>query len=268
MTEETEVAPSEATETPVVEIPAGEEEGQAESQPAEAVEAEEKADEKSESQRRRERRKAHEQRLREEAETARREAETLRKRLAAMPSQGDQPKESDYTDFSEYQAELAAYKAVKALAERDKGAVEAEAKQHDSLAEQAEAQRKQERIVAFHESREDARTRYADFEQVFDAAYIPQHVADLVIESDMPADVAYHLGKNPALARSISQMPPLAAARELGRIEAQIAMPKAKTVTSAPPPISPVTAKGTAAKDPDNMSVAEWRKAREAGWTP
>ena len=57
-----------------------------------------------------------------------------------------------------------------------------------------------------------------------------------LVQADQPADLAYHLGKNPDLARSLSSMPPQAAAYALGKIAAGLQVPQPKIASNAPPP--------------------------------
>ena len=59
-------------------------------------------------------------------------------------------------------------------------------------------------------------------------------MTDLILTSDVGADVAYHLGQNRALAAQIAEMNPVEAARAIGRIEASIVAPKPRTETKAP----------------------------------
>jgi hypothetical protein len=66
-------------------------------------------------------------------------------------------------------------------------------------------------------------------------------MAEAIRESELGADVAYHLAKNPDEARRIAGLSPYSQVRELGRIEATISAassttPKAKSTTSAPQP--------------------------------
>lgn len=283
MTEETDVAPSEATEEAIVSQETESEatentEGQDTTPPAEdegdKPKAEDKPDEKSESQKRRERRKALEQRLMTEAEEARKEAERSKKRLERIKAAYDgeaPPREEDFPDPLEFAAASALFKQSKKAAQRETSEAEEEYRQHEERLKAIEAQTRQERLSEFQSQTAEARTRYADFDQVIAVAtradIVAPHVADLVLESDRSADIAYHLGKNQALARQLSQMPPLAAARELGRIEAQLSFPQARTATNAPPPITPVKASGTATKDPTKMTPSEYRAWRENGGT-
>lgn len=272
MSEQAEVAPSEATGESIVSQETTSEatentEGQ-EDQPAEGQKPEDTPDDKSESAKRRERRKAHEQRLLSEKEQAEREAEGIRKRLDRLKSAyaGETaPKEADFTDPIEYAAASALFKQRQSDIKRESDATEAQATEFDEKAASLEKERQAQLIEALEDQKAEARSRYTDFDAVFNAAHIPQSVAGVLIESEQAAEVAYHLGKHPALARQIAQLPPLAMAREIGRIEAVISRPAPKTQSSAPEPITPVNPKGTASKDPEKMSAAEWRAFREAG---
>jgi hypothetical protein len=72
------------------------------------------------------------------------------------------------------------------------------------------------------------------------AVPINSDMAQVIAESDDGPALAYYLGKNVEIAERISQLSPLAAAREMGRIEAKLAAErekaKEKTVSKAPAP--------------------------------
>lgn len=112
--------------------------------------------------------------------------------------------------------------------------------------------------------------KYADFDQVALAPEVPitEQIADIIRSSDSAADLAYWLGKNRAEAMRIAQMPPIAAARELGRIEASLSAPKPRTESNAPPPINPGKGTGSGVKSPDKMTAEEYRAWRESGGKP
>jgi hypothetical protein len=146
----------------------------------------------------------------------------------------------------------------------------------EELLAQREFQKQQAAIEeAYHEREEEARAKYDDFEQV---AYNPQlRVTDVMAEtikaSDMGPDLAYWLGTNPKEADRISRLSPLLQAREIGKIEAKLAAsPPTKPTTSAPAPISPVTARTSGnpsydTTDPRStkaMSTSEWIEAERA----
>lgn len=126
------------------------------------------------------------------------------------------------------------------------------------LAERARAESFKQKESAF-------KAKTPDYEAVAYYAPISNEVAELVRESDIGPEVAYFLGKNPALAQQISQLPERAAAREIGRIEARLSLQKEAPpaapppVSKAPPPPPKVEATEPAIeKDPSQMSDAEW----------
>lgn len=263
------VAPSAAADESVSKATESTEavEGQEQDQPA-PEESEEKK--KSASQERRERRKAHEQRLADEAARERRSADEYRQRLDRIKAaqQGDTPpRETDFSDPVELAAARALYTQRQQEARLREAEIEGDAKAHDERARQLEVVRLRERGAALEEQKAEARAVYADFDQVFNGAFIPQHVGLMIVESDQAADVAYFLGKNPAVARQIAEMNPVQAARELGRIEAKLTLPKPKTQSAAPDPINPVKPGGLSRKDPGSMSPQEFAKWRDAGGT-
>lgn len=133
-----------------------------------------------------------------------------------------------------------------------------------TLEQQFEAVRAEEETLAakrqeaWHEHVTEARQRFPDFDSVFDGNVpVSESMAELIMESDDPASLAYWLGKNRGEARRISNMQPLEAARELGRVEARLSPPKPKTVSSAPKPVSTVTGKSSAPSSPDLHALAK-----------
>lgn len=186
---------------------------------------------------------AREQRKWEREQSAR--AAEANRPSAAMPS-ADQ-----FNSVDDYAEALATRKAEELLARRD-----------------AQKQRT-EFVEAYHDREEDARNKYDDFEQV---AYNPNlRITDVMAEtiqtSDVGPDVAYFLGSNPKEADRIARLPPILQAKEIGKIEARLASdPPVKKSSSAPSPISPVTARGSGSPaydttDPRSvkaMSTSDW----------
>ena len=141
------------------------------------------------------------------------------------------------------------------------------------LIEQREQHRQQTEILdAYHDREEEARSKYDDFEQV---AYNPTLkittvMAQAVQSSDAGPDIAYYLGSNPKEADRISRLSPILQAKEIGRLEAKIASDvPVKRSTSAPAPISPVTARTsgnpsydtTDPRSTKTMTTSEWIEA-------
>jgi hypothetical protein len=147
----------------------------------------------------------------------------------------------------------------------------------DQRAEQKIAEREQRKqqaeiLETYHDKEEEVRAKYSDFEQV---AYNPNLpittvMAQSIQASDNGPEVAYHLGANPREAERISRLSPILQAKEIGRIEAQLAAnPPVKKTSNAPSPISPVSARTTGSPSYDttdprsikSMSTSEWIEA-------
>jgi hypothetical protein len=107
-----------------------------------------------------------------------------------------------------------------------------------------------------------------DFEQVahYDAP-INQPMAQVIRESEIGPQIAYYLGKNREIGLAISQLPPLIAAREIGKIEAALLKPppppKPKVSNAPPPPPKIEATEPEVEKDPLKMSDAEFSKWRK-----
>jgi len=139
-----------------------------------------------------------------------------------------------------------------------------------------EAAKQQSQVLESYQEREEAaRDKYTDFEQV---AYNPKLtitnvMAETIQSSDIGPELAYYLGSNPKDADRIARLSPLSQAKEIGKIEAKLAAePPMKKTTSAPAPITPVTARssGGAAFDTTDprsiktMTDSQWIEAERA----
>lgn len=140
-------------------------------------------------------------------------------------------------------------------------------------------QQAQQAANSFEDRTDKARTKHADIDIIFKSPAeggpaIHPSVKGVIQKSDLGPEVAYHLAKNPDLARSIYHMDPIDQAREIGKIEATLGTktqaPAANQGSSAPEPIEPLAARGGAqppvrdTSDPratKTMSVSEWIEA-------
>lgn len=145
----------------------------------------------------------------------------------------------------------------------------------EELIRDREAKRQQQEVLsAYHDREEEIRAKYDDFEQV---AYNPNLpitnvMAEAIQTSDIGPEVAYYLGTNPKEAERISRLTPYVQAKEIGKIEAKLAdNPPVKKTSSAPQPISPVTARtaGSPAYDTTDprsvktMTTSQWIEAEQ-----
>lgn len=201
----------------------------------------------------------------EEAEERARRAEARIKQIEEATGSVELPKEADFASYEEYQAALSGHYALKQLDQRETQRVQSEKQEVDAEVSRVRQEQEYEAAQAWAADVADAKTRYADFEQVAFTAPISDGVAYLVRDMEQAADVAYHLGKNHDIAAELNKLPPTQAAYELGRIEANLSRPAPAPTTQAPDPITPVRPKASATLDPSKMSMAEYAAARKAG---
>ncbi len=134
----------------------------------------------------------------------------------------------------------------------------------------AEARRAEDEGRRLAERIAKAEEKYPDFRVVAlnpDVPITPAMYGALV-ESDMGADIAYFLGKNPVEAGRIAGLSPVGAVKEIGRLEARLSGQKTepRRVSQAPAPIRTISgSSGAVDKGPAEMSMEEykaWRTAR------
>lgn len=167
------------------------------------------------------------------------------------------PREEDFNgDYFAWQRALTRYETKMELLPQ----IEA-AKAEVSKARQAEAMAQ---VASEFVTKEKAfRQAVPDYDDVIsdareDGLVLPPHMIDTIASSDNGPALVYHLAKNPNAAMKIASMPPLLAAREIGRIEAGIAPAKPRTESKAPPPVQAVKARSQIQKSPENMSMEEY----------
>lgn len=171
------------------------------------------------------------------------------------PAAESEPKPEDFEDYGGYVRALAKFEA-KALVRAELAA--------------SETQRQEAAQVTTWKQRvEAAKVKLPDFDQAMSTSTAPMSktMAQVIRESEQGPEVAYHLTQHPEVAARIAALQPLAAARELGKIEASLSAPKEapqpKRITSAPVPPTTIGSGRSTVGDPGKMSQAdymEWRK--------
>lgn len=176
---------------------------------------------------------------------------------APAPATDQPPREEDFNgDYFAWQRALAKYETKMELMPQIEAA-KAEvmrAKQADTQAQAAAEFVTKEK--AFRQSVPDYDDVIADARE--DGLILPPHMIETIASSDHGPALVYHLAKNPNAAVKIAGLPPLLAARELGRIEAGLAPAKPRTESKAPPPIQAVKARSSFQKSPENMTMDEY----------
>lgn len=242
-------------------------EGQVESQPAEA-EAKAEAEEKTRTQARRERREAAERRRQQEVEAAQRKVAETQAELARIRQMAlAEPKESEFSDPLEYAAARGAWRLHSQGIKGQESSLTQQIEAAQVMQRQAEALHIAALSTAFKDAIPEVAARLPDFSQALavatDPAIVSQDLSVMILESEAAHDIAYHLGKNPEVARKLSAMHPVQAARELGKLEARLTEPK--PVTKAPDPHTPVRGAAFASKDPGKMTGPEYQAWRASG---
>ena len=143
------------------------------------------------------------------------------------------------------------------------------ARSQDAQAQQAEADRKRQAGQRFREKAEAAAERYEHLDDAMEAFHkggisVSVPMIEFVYEhaEDGPA-IVHHLYANQELAEKIAKLSPLAAARELARLEASLPKPQPRNVSTAPKP--PSVPKGGAeppVRDLENMSMDDYASLR------
>jgi len=183
----------------------------------------------------------------------------------AQPAEAGRPDPDTFDDYNDYVDALTDYKVDAKKRQWDKEQVDRD----HSTQHQEKLNRLQEKINQGFE-------KYPDFEDVALAETVPitPMIQEVLMETENPEDIAYYLGKNQTRLIAIGRMTPIAAARAIAQIEAEIAgtTPAApatpKKTTNAPKPITPVGSSNSIVnKDPEKMTQAEyseWRKSQGA----
>lgn len=200
------------------------------------------------------------------------ELESARAQRPQAPQQpaGDVPRPPTLEDFNYDEARYqdAKDKYVADLAVRR--VYDEIARSREVEATQAEAERKRQAGQRFREKAEAAAERYEHLDDAMEAFHkggisVSVPMIEFVYEhaEDGPA-IVHHLYANQELAEKIAKLSPLAAARELARLEASLPKPQPRNVSNAPKP--PVVPKGGAeppVRDLENMSMADFAALRQ-----
>lgn len=175
-------------------------------------------------------------------------------------------------DFDYDESKFQSYLVTETTRQAREAAADEARKEWKAAQERESAER---RSASFKSKEAEFSKTVKDYEQVTrdPSLRISQTMVEAIAESDDGPALAYHLGKNPEVAAKIASLPPIAAAKELGRIEAQLAFAresaKQKTVSEAPAPPPKVEGNDSAPVrvDPDDpesdkLSTAEWIRRR------
>ena len=212
------------------------------------------------------------------AAAAERRAQELEARLAGMKPAAEEPKQveakatitNDEPDPNTFETNAEYLKAVaKWTLAQERKAEQAEQEKSRIVSEQEKLWNAHlEREKSFAEKTDDYAEVMAKVRGFSDAS---PTLGEMIINSDVGPELMYALAKDPTEYKRINALSPLAAAREIGKLESKLvaksAEPKIETkkLTKAPPPVSPVGSKGVVAtKSLSEMDYEEYKRARMA----
>lgn len=170
------------------------------------------------------------------------------------PEPPAKPAPDNYSDYDSYLEALAEWKADQRLQSHL-------SEQQQRQQQEAQQQTQRERVQAFQQKAQEFAQQHPDFESVAMSPSVPitQSMFEVIIDSEQGPEIAYHLGQHPDTAQKIARMNATAAAREIGKLEAQLSIPAKPRASQAPDPVEPVGGGSERnAKDPEKMTTEEW----------
>ncbi len=202
-----------------------------------------------------------------EAEKLAQVVQTRHDRIVKAGESSTAPVEAEFDDYTEFVAAKAVWANSRDRDNRETELSTAEVEEARLKVEAIDADEKRYIQQNFQAQMVDAKARYADFDQVTSQPDVlnSKAVVEIIMGSDVGADVAYQIASDKALDAELSVMTPIEAARAIGRIEAGLQSPRSRTTSNAPTPINPVKGQATATKDPAKMSMSEYKKWRATG---
>lgn len=181
----------------------------------------------------------------------------------ATPAKKDndqKPTEDEFDSHADYIEALTDWKVDQKLTKQKEADEKSKAKQSQS-----------ERATAWQGKVSNFQDSTPDFDEVMENVEdvsLSQAATDAILDSDIGPNVLYHIAKNPEIAEKLSEMKPIAAIKEIGRIESELSAPSKKEVkkqTKAPAPLKTVKrgGKSTVNLNDPNLSQAEFEAVRE-----
>jgi hypothetical protein len=183
------------------------------------------------------------------------ENERMERQKPSEPEKGE-PQLSDYDDWGKYAKDVAKWEVKNAKTEIETS----QNREVNRVLRQKAEDTFKERMGAYSEKHEDFQELVEEIAPLIKGAAL-----DALLETKDAPEIIHHLAKNPEEAERLSTLSPLAAAREIGRIEARLETRAVKKTTSAPPPPKTINGGKTVSNIPsDEDSDAEWMRKREA----
>lgn len=202
--------------------------------------------------------KAYRQRAEAQARADHLEKQLAEARTANAPkAAAGEPKLADY----DYDPEK--YAAAKA----DFASKQAEKSYSEKQRTQAQHAERQKLVSAWEEKVDRGTDKYDDWNDVVGEIQPDSPFTAAIMEAENGEDIAHYLGKHPKEAERIAKLQPLSQIREIGKLEAKLALTpeKPKVPSKAPAPITPLTgAAPVASTEPSEQDdMKSWMRKRQ-----
>lgn len=168
------------------------------------------------------------------------------------------PKADDFKTADEYTEALIDWKADQKLAAKE----QSDRQKAAQTEVQSKIQKHQERVKEFAKQTDD-------WEEMIESVKVPLSltVQEAIIDSEHGPEIMYELAKDTEELKRISSLSPIAAAKAIGRLEAQFlkktSTKETKTTSSVPAPVKTVRSKGvTTSGYREDMSQSEYNAWR------
>jgi len=127
----------------------------------------------------------------------------------------------------------------------------------------AEQEAAKELESEFNRATAEAVKQFPDFDKVFDNSVpVSLQMAEAIVVSEKPADIAYYLGTNRDVAARIAALPPHMQGYEIARLEAKLSSAPLVSNAPRPPSQSVYGVNATGKKGYDDMSDEEFEATR------
>lgn len=162
-----------------------------------------------------------------------------------------EPKREDYNDYESYLDARADWRADQRAKDRqDKEKRETEARDHATRVQTIREKVLEPGVAKYGE----------DFEESVRSIDMTRTMADAILESESPVDLANHLANHPDEAKRIAKMLATQQVRELAKIESKLS--EAPAPTKTPAPITPSGSNTQVRKELKDMEYDDFVAAR------
>lgn len=188
-------------------------------------------------------------------------AEEKLKKLLEADSSDDvsgKPNADDYDTYDEYLEKLVDWRAGKAAEKSER---------HEKLKEQAESEADREVTLngIAANLQQAGMAKHDDFMATVQATPINDDMLMVIGDSEVGADIAYYLGKNPDQAAHIASLSPVQMGRAIAIIEQEVSRSAPAQVQKPAATVEKVKGSAKPDTDPENLPIDEWMRLRNEG---